>query len=471
MITSSVQFGDYEILQPLQQGGMATVYLARDKHKRLVALKILAPQFAADPNFRLRFRQEADISAQLDSSPVVPLYDFGEYRGQPYIAMKWMSGGTLEDRLQRGPLPLDEVKAIMLRISAALSLAHKKGFVHRDIKPGNILFDETGSAFLGDFGIARQVTATASSTVVGTPLYSAPEQIKGEQVDARTDIYQMGVLLFEMLAGTTPFRGDTGSIIMQHLTAPPPHISQFNNTVPLEFQAIINKAMQKNKQDRFVSGEELLLVFKNIRLGQPQAYTAPTIMVNPNQSYISKRTQLLSVYLSSKIKAMNNMQLAALVIGTILCLTLVTFLINRTIRVIAPEVWGFFGALYLVPGALAYKVSQRRIAPILVHLPLYIIILMLSYDISNHIGVVLVSGLLSGAILNSVIVFMKAQNLVRFAVAIIGAHLVAIFCLLSADFYEFALIPIIGSPVVAFIAYALNEMIDGIQKAQLARAP
>ena len=196
------QFGRYEIQAEVGRGGMAVVYRALDPQLgRTVALKVLPAQFMHDPSFLDRFQREAHTIAQLEHYAIVPLYDYGEHEGQPFLVMRYMSGGTLADRLRDGPLSVHQSLQIMDPICAALDKAHLNGIVHRDLKPGNILFDDEASAYLSDFGIVRLSGQTHTHTVIGTPQYMAPEQAHGHPVDSRTDVYQMGVVLFNMLVG------------------------------------------------------------------------------------------------------------------------------------------------------------------------------------------------------------------------------------------------------------------------------
>jgi len=168
-----MNIGRYEVVQELGQGGMAIVYLARDPYmKRQVAVKVLPRQFTFDPQFRTRFQREAEVIATLEQAYIVPVHDFGEDDNQPYIVMRYMSGGTLADRLNQGPLPIPEIATLFERIGSAVDYAHSLGVIHRDIKPGNILFDSRGEPCLSDFGIAKIAEATAAFTgtgIIGTP--------------------------------------------------------------------------------------------------------------------------------------------------------------------------------------------------------------------------------------------------------------------------------------------------------------
>jgi serine/threonine protein kinase len=251
-------FGRYEIKSELGRGGMATVYNAYDpSFERNVAIKVLPQAFLHDPEFRTRFQREAKMIALLEHPTIVPVYDFGEHAEQPYIVMRFMSGGSLADRLKQGPIAADETARIISRLAPALDAAHARGIVHRDLKPGNILFDQYGNAFLSDFGIARltqEGSATLTgSNIVGTPAYMSPEQVRGEKaVDGRSDLYALGVLAFQMLSGQAPYHSDTPTkLMMMHLLEPIPDIRQSKTDLPETVQAVIGKQMAKDPDDRF----------------------------------------------------------------------------------------------------------------------------------------------------------------------------------------------------------------------------
>lgn len=259
------QIGRYQIRHQLGRGGMSTVYLAYDlRFRRYVALKILPPQFMIDPEFLVRFRHEARLIASLEHVAIVPVYDFGEFEGQPYLVMRYMSGGTLREQIQRGPLPLMEACRIVDRLSSALDKAHSRGIIHRDIKTANVLFDEDGEPYLSDFGSARMMAATFTSSFAGTPNYMAPEQWAGEDMDARTDVYQMGALLYEMLTGRIPFEANTPPALMhKHLYAAIPSARAINPIVPPACDAVIRRAMAKKKSDRYTSAGEMAADLRN----------------------------------------------------------------------------------------------------------------------------------------------------------------------------------------------------------------
>ena len=219
------QIGRYEIRAELGRGGMATVYRAYDpRFTREVAIKVLPREFLHDTQFRARFEREARTIATLEHPAIVPVYDFGEEDKQPYIVMRLMTGGSLADRLSHSPLSLLESARIFNRLTPALDRAHSKGVIHRDLKPGNILFDDDNNPYISDFGIAKITEAgtvyTHSGGIVGTPAYMSPEQARGDRdIDSRSDIYALGAILYEMLTGRLPYEADTPmGLAVKHIT-------------------------------------------------------------------------------------------------------------------------------------------------------------------------------------------------------------------------------------------------------------
>ncbi|MGZ9221311.1 MAG: protein kinase domain-containing protein, partial [Anaerolineales bacterium] len=263
-----MNIGRYEVIQELGQGGMAMVYLARDPYmKRQVAVKVLPRQFTFDPQFRTRFQREAEVIATLEHPHIVPVHDFGEHEDQPFIVMRYMSGGTLADLLSQGPLPLSEIATLFEHIGSAVDYAHSLGVIHRDIKPGNILFDARGGTCLSDFGIAKIAEATAAFTgtgIIGTPSYMSPEQAQGEKnLDGRCDVYSLGVVLFQALSGQLPFNADTPmGVAMAHIMEPIPSLLELRPDLPPAFEAVIRKALEKDSAKRYQTASELTQAFK-----------------------------------------------------------------------------------------------------------------------------------------------------------------------------------------------------------------
>jgi predicted Ser/Thr protein kinase len=258
------KFGRYEIKKEIGRGGMATVYHAYDpRFERDVAIKVLPHAFLHDPQFRVRFEREAKMIALLEHPAIVPVYDFGEESEQPYIVMRYMSGGSLSDRIKQGPLSVEEASLIITRLAPALDAAHARGIIHRDMKPGNILFDQYGNAFISDFGIARLEGSSGGATltqgvILGTPAYMSPEQIQGNELDGRSDLYALGVILYEMLSGVQPYLSETpGKVMMMHILEPVPEIIKVKPDMPASINAVIEKAMAKDPNQRYSTAAEL----------------------------------------------------------------------------------------------------------------------------------------------------------------------------------------------------------------------
>ena len=270
------KIGIYEVKSELGRGGMATVYRAYDpRFEREVAVKVLPSELLhADPQFRLRFEREAKIIAQLEHSAIVPVYDVGEADGQPYFVMRYMTGGSLSDRIKAGGLTIEDASRILSTIAPALDEAHSNGIVHRDIKPSNILFDKRGNPYISDFGIAKlsqaQTGNVTGSAIIGTPAYMAPEQAQGTEVDGRADIYALGIILFEILTGKQPYEADTPmAVAIKHITDPVPHIRQTNPQLPESIDTIIQTAMAKDKTQRFSTAVEMTDALREAARGTP----------------------------------------------------------------------------------------------------------------------------------------------------------------------------------------------------------
>jgi len=266
--------GRYEIKAELGRGGMATVYRAYDPmFEREVAVKVLPQELMHDTQFRGRFEREAKIIARLEHAAIVPVYDVGQDDNeQPYFVMRCMTGGSLSDRMGDGPLSLEEVLQVIRRVAAALDYAHSKGIIHRDLKPANILFDEAGEPYISDYGIAKlsqSQTNITGSGIIGTPTYMSPEQGQGEDIDSRSDIYSLGVIIYEMLSGVPPYKANTPlGVVFKHVTEPVPHILDINPHLPVETEAVIEKALAKNPEERFATAMDLVVAIGALARGE-----------------------------------------------------------------------------------------------------------------------------------------------------------------------------------------------------------
>jgi len=274
----SVEMGDFELREEVGRGGMGVVYRAWERSLgREVAVKRLPPDLARQRNVAERFRAEAQRMARLAHPYIAKVYAVGEEAGAQFFAMEYLSGGSLEQRLQYGPLTVDEAAAIAIYVAEALDYAHQTGIVHRDIKPANIMFDGTGRVVVTDFGIAKaadDVHLTATGTALGTPEYMAPEQARGNPIDGRADIYALGVVLYEMVCGRPPFVADTPiATAMKHLTEAPPSPRAFQPNVPEWLEAIIGKALAKDPTHRFATAGEMAAALRYVTAAQASATT------------------------------------------------------------------------------------------------------------------------------------------------------------------------------------------------------
>src|SRR4030043_2264048 len=248
------RIGRYDIKSLIGQGGMSAVYLGYDpRSQREVAIKILPPYYLHSTKFRERFEREALMIALLEHSAIVPVYDMGEEDGQPYIVMRYMSGGSLSDKLKKGPIPLRDCMEMYLLLAPALDTAHARGVTHRDVKPDNLLFDKYDNVFLSDFGLARLretigFTNISDGSIMGTPAYMSPEQVQGDkEIDGRSDIYSLGVMIFQMLTGQTPYQGDSpAKVMMMHILQPVPSMRNVKPDLPEAVDAVVQKSMAKS---------------------------------------------------------------------------------------------------------------------------------------------------------------------------------------------------------------------------------
>jgi eukaryotic-like serine/threonine-protein kinase len=269
--------GRYEIVQHLARGGMAEVYLARDLLlDRPVAIKVLFSEFAADRSFVERFRREARSAANLNHPNIVSIYDWGEEEGTYFIVMEYVEGRTLRQMIREdGPVPPRRAAEIGADIAAALGFAHKNNVIHRDMKPGNVLISSNGQVKVADFGIARaasnaQEALTQTGAVMGTATYFSPEQAQGRPIDFRSDVYALGIVLYEMVIGRPPFYNENPvAVAYQHVRERPIPPRQHNAKIPVPFEAIVLKSLAKNPANRYASAEELRADLLRFRAGKP----------------------------------------------------------------------------------------------------------------------------------------------------------------------------------------------------------
>jgi len=265
----------YQIIEELGRGGMGNVYKALDKELgERVALKLLKPEIAADDRIIERFRNELKFARKITHKNVCRMFDLSKFEKTPYITMEYVSGEDLKTTLRRvGPLSTGKAVYIAKQVCEGLTEAHKLGVVHRDLKPQNIMIDKQGHAHIMDFGIARSMKTkgvTTSGMMIGTPDYMSPEQVEGKPVDVRADIYAMGVILYEMSTGTTPFQGDTAlSVAIKHTREKPRNPREINNQIPVQLSTIILKCMEKNRERRYQDVPELLTELDKIEKGFP----------------------------------------------------------------------------------------------------------------------------------------------------------------------------------------------------------
>ena len=346
------QLDRYELKERIGTGGMARVYKAWDTSlERLVAIKILHEHLADDPTFKERFEREAKFIASFNHPNIVQVYDFNViYRdGLPvcYMVMSYLPGQTLREMLEEANmqgkrLPLTRVRELVDDIAQALGYAHMRGMVHRDVKPGNVLLNEHGRAILTDFGIARMVQSnrlTADGVSTGTPIYMSPEQANGQGGDIRSDLYSLGIIVYELLASRPPFVDDTSlAVMLKHLNTAPPLISEFIKT--RQFDAFLAKALAKKPEDRFQTSEEFAQAFR-ATFDLPDFEKTTMMPGIPSVPTARASTLATSVFQTISMRARENPRIsAAIVVAALGAVALVILLLvnsNQLKNAQAPE--------------------------------------------------------------------------------------------------------------------------------------
>lgn len=285
--------GKYQILAVVGGGGMGTVYRAQQLDvQREVAIKVLSAELSDSSQFVERFKREASALAELEHPHIIPIFDFGQEGSYLYLVMSLKTGGNLSQVIREGAVPLDEAQRYIEQIASALDFAHLRGIVHRDLKPANILLDEHRNVFLTDFGIARRLgetRLTGQGMVVGSPTYMAPEAWRGEEPSAETDVYSLGVILFQLLTGKAPFEETkTARLMNMHLFEQPTPLRSLRPDLGEMFESIVSKALAKDRDQRFRSAGEMA---KAVRIAVKNAHEPAQAPADSDETVILQRTQ------------------------------------------------------------------------------------------------------------------------------------------------------------------------------------
>lgn len=271
----------YVLIEQIGQGGMATVYLGTDtRNGDKVAIKVLSPTISGDKRFVRRFRREGGLVQQLRHPNIIPVSDYGEDDGLVYLTMPYIEGETLDDIYRRGGATQEQAARWISQVANALHYAHEQGVIHRDVKPGNVIVDKNERAHLGDFGLARWIEGSSTLTgsmLMGTPAYMSPEQARGEKLDARSDQYSLGVIIFQLFTGRLPFKGESPmQTAMMHLQQPVPRPAEINTDLPSALERVILTALSKDPEERFPSTQALNTAFQAALRGDSLDWLQPT---------------------------------------------------------------------------------------------------------------------------------------------------------------------------------------------------
>lgn len=338
--------GNYEILSLLGEGGMASVYRARQLNiQRFVAVKVIKAGVTNIEQFAQRFVREVRVIAGLNHPHIIKVFDYGEQNGLAYLVMEFQSGGSLADLIDKGPLPLQRASTLLEQIASALDYAHRQGVIHRDLKPQNILLDADGNAILTDFGIAKifdtNTALTQSGTLVGTPAYMAPEQWQGRPIDARADIYALGIVLYEMISGRLPFEGETPfSVMHKHIYDQPASIIGYRPELPQPVDQVIKKALAKDREQRFATAGEFAQAFRAALAGQAPE-VAPVSL--PTYSGEANRTVPPAPAAANTVPGTGNQSAWLVPVGIVIAIILL-------------------GAVLILPGRLASTTPTAAVA-------------------------------------------------------------------------------------------------------------
>ena len=342
----------YRILEKLGAGGMGVVYKAHDlRLQRAVALKFLPDDLAHNPQALERFRREALATSALNHANICTVHDIGEQDGRPFLAMEFVDGETLRQHIAGKPLPIEEILNLAIQIADALDAAHSQGIIHRDIKPGNIFVTRRGQVKVLDFGLAKLIARGAAARdatevsqasdeplsivgiISGTPSYMSPEQIRGDDLDTRADVFSLGLLLYEMATGKKAFAGSTGGVIIEAiLSRSPEPVRSLNPELPIELEAIINKAIEKDKEKRYQSAAELRADLQVLRRGFESGHTATQLLATAGmqQPSLAKRYKWLVPAISAGV-------VAAIAVGSWLYYAKKTHALSETDTVVLAE--------------------------------------------------------------------------------------------------------------------------------------